>query len=115
MAEGCLDDLDDTVVIGGDGGFELGDQLARAIDDVLLEVPLDLAAEAVVGLRVCQVLVEITLVLAADGDLGEDVEGDVVLRPAERLDLLVRARFLLAEVVGGEGQDPQALVFVLTV
>ena len=58
--------------------------------------------------------VQRALVVALDGDLGEDVEGSVLLG-TERLDLSVGARLLAGEVVRGEGQDSKAFVFVALV
>ena len=58
-----------------------------------------------------QEAVQRALVVALDGDLGEDVEGGLLLG-TKRLDLSVCARLLPGEVVGGEGQDSKAFVFV---
>ncbi len=55
--------------------------------------------------------VQRALVVALDGDLGEDVEGSVLVG-TKRLDLRVRTRLLVGEVVRGEGQDSKAFVFV---
>jgi len=45
-------------------------------------------------------------------DLREEGEADLLLG-AERLDLLVRARLLLAELVGGEREDLEAAGLIL--
>lgn len=55
------------------------------------------------------------LVVTFYGNLGEQIEGDVDLVRAEGFDLAIGARLLLAEVVGWEGQNPKALVLVLTI
>jgi len=53
-------------------------------------------------------------VVALDRDLREDLEGDLLLA-AELLDVPVRARLLVGEVVGREGQDLETLGLVLFV
>lgn len=58
-----------------------------------------------------QELVERALIIALDGDLGEDVVLGFLLG-AELLDLGVASRFLLTEVVGGEGEDAKAFGLV---
>lgn len=93
---------------------ELGDDITLAVDEILLEVPNHVAGDVI--LRVGgKPFVERMLVVALDGDLGEQVEGYVELVGAEGLDLLVGSRLLVAEVVGREGQDPKAFVLVLAV
>ncbi len=82
-------------------------------DEVLLEVPCDGAGDFLVRMA-RQEPVQRALVVALDGDLGEDVEGSVLLG-TKRLDLLVRTRLLVGEVVRGEGQDSKAFVFVALV
>ena len=62
-----------------------------------------------------EVLVERSLVVALDRHLGIHGKGHVVLAGAEGLDLFVGAGFLLAEVVGREADDDEALVFVFLV
>ena len=86
-------------------GGEAGDDLAFSVHEELGEVPLDVAAELGVALLAGQEGVERGLVGGLDGDLAEQVEGGVVLGGAELADLAIRARLLLAEVIGGEGED----------
>jgi hypothetical protein len=57
----------------------------------------------------------VTVRIAADGDLGEEREGDMELAVAEGRDLRVGARLLGQEVVGREAEDGQALLLVLLV
>ncbi len=82
-------------------------------DEVLLEVPCDGAGDLLVGMA-RQEPVERALVVALDGDLGEDVEGSVLLG-TKRLDRSVCTRLLAGEVVRWEGQDSKAFVFVALV
>ena len=96
-------------------GGEAGDDLAFSVHEELGEVPLDVAAELGVGRLAGQEGVERGLVRGLDGDLAEQVEGGVVFGRAELANLPVRARLLLAEVVGGEGEDAEALGLVLLV
>lgn len=88
-----------------------GDDLAATIDEVLLEVPGDRAGYLPVGVGRKE-FVERTLILTLHRDLGEQVEGDVLL-VAEQLDFLVGPRLLLGEVVGRKGENAESLVLVL--
>ena len=88
-----------------------GDDLAATIDEVLLEVPGDLAGNFPVGVG-REEFVERTLILALYRDFGEQVERDVLLG-AELLDFLVGPRLLLVEVVGRKGENVKTLVLVL--
>jgi hypothetical protein len=47
-----------------------------------------------------------------NGDLGEQVEGDVEFRGTEVLDLSVGAGFLAPEIVCGEGKDRKSFLAV---
>jgi len=96
-------------------GGEAGDDLAFSVNQKLSEVPLNVAAELGVGFLARQEGVERGLIRGFDGDLAEQVEGGVVFGRAELADFAVRARLLLAEVVGGEGQDAEALRFILLI
>ena len=89
----------------------LGDYFTATIDEVLLEVPRDVAGYLPVGVGRKE-LVERTLILTLHRDLGEQVERDVLLG-AERLDFLVGPRLLLVEVVGRKGENVKTLVLVL--
>ena len=105
------------------------DDLSLPIDEELREIPLDLVGAfrfgadfrnrlvevpvlgpEVSGRLSAQVLVERVGIGPVDVDLGEDREGDVVVRLAERLDLGVTARLLLLELVGGKSQDLEAAI-----
>ena len=89
-----------------------GDDLAAAIDEVLLEVPRDLAGYLPVGVGRKE-FVERTLILALHRDLGEQLERDLPLLLAELLDFLVGPRLLITEVVGRKGENVETLVLVL--
>ena len=54
-------------------------------------------------------------ILSVDIDLLHDLEGHAIVELAELLDLSVRTRILLLELVAGETDDDQPLVFVLLV
>ncbi len=79
-----------------------------------MEVPGDVAGDLLIGVA-RQELIQRRLVVALDGNLGEQIKRNVELVRAEGLDLAVGARLLIAEVVGWEGQDPKALVLVLAI
>ena len=61
------------------------------------------------GLAAISCLVEGVGVGAGDGDLLEEGEADVVVGLAEGGDLFVGAGLLAGEVVGGEGEDLEAV------
>ena len=96
-------------------GLEPGDHLALSVDQELVKVPLDLTGEFGVGRLAREELEKRIDPLALDDDLREEREADLVLGRAKLLDLLVGPRFLLAEFVGGEGQDREPLILVLLV
>ena len=101
--------------IGGGGRFKAGYEGAVAANEEFGEVPLDFAAEFGVGGFAGEEVVERGLVVAFDGDFGHHWEADVVFLGAEGFDLFVGAWFLAHEVIGGDADDDQALVFVLFV
>jgi hypothetical protein len=84
----------------------IGNDLRRiAIDQVLVEVPLRLAAG-----DLGQLQVEGVGILALDRRLAEHRELDAVGQAAEIGDFLVAAGFLLAKVVGRKAEHDQPLV-----
>src|SRR5215510_7847310 len=86
-----------------------GDDVARPIDQILLEVPLNFTRErALLG----QVAIEWMLILALHADLAEEWKGQAVFRETEVLDLLIRAWLLLAEVIGWKCQDLESFLLV---
>ena len=91
------------------------DDVAVAIDQELGEVPLDRLGAEQSGLRLLQVLVERRRVLAVDVDLGEQRKRDAVVDLAERLDLLLAAGLLRAELVAGKAEDLEPLAVQLLV
>jgi hypothetical protein len=112
--EGLFDCLGDFVVGRQSARIPFGQDGAVAADQVLLEVPGDVAGDGFVGMR-GEVSIERCLVVALHGNLGEQVERGLLLYTTEGLDLSVRAGLLFAEVVGGEGEYSQSLIFVLAV
>ena len=62
-----------------------------------------------------EILVQWSLVVALHRDLGKQIERDLLANPAELLDFLVGARFLVPEVVGRERENAEALILVLLV
>jgi len=82
-------------------------------DEVLLEVPLHVAAGVGVDVLVGEELVERVSILALDRDLLEEREARLLLLATELLDLEVRARLLAVEVVGRECENLEALTLVL--
>ena len=53
--------------------------------------------------------------LAFDHDFREEGKAHLIIRGAEFLDLVVRARLLLAKLVGGEGKHFESLVLIFLV
>src|SRR5258708_27811002 len=90
--------------------LETGDGAAVASDKELGEIPLDLAADLRVAAFVGQKGVERRLVVALDRDFGHHGEFDVVFPAAKRLDFLVGAGFLSAEIIGGNAAADHAAV-----
>ena len=79
-----------------------------------MEVPFHVPADLFTAFLVGEVLVERVRVGALYRDLREELEANVSLG-AEFFDLKVRSWLLLAKVVGGKGQNFEALIFVLFV
>jgi len=73
LLERFFDGGDDFVAFGGGAGAELGDDVALAIDEILLKVPHHVAGDLFVGVG-GEKLVEGADIVALDGDLGEEVE-----------------------------------------
>src|ERR1700678_1942641 len=96
-------------------GLEARDHFAVAVHQKLREIPLDLAAGGGAALLIREELVERRRAGALYRNLGVHRESDLVLGTAEGLDFFIRARLLPAEIVGGEPEDHEALVFVLLV
>src|ERR1039458_1574519 len=78
------------------------------------EVPLDAIAQQA-ALFALQKLEDRMRVVAVDLDLGEQWEVHSVIDLAERFDLVIGARLLMAELVAGKAEHLQAAVFVLGV
>ena len=93
--------------------MELGDDLAVATDQVFLEVPDDIAGDGLIGVA-RQELIQLTLIIAFDRHLGKQIERDVLLS-AKRFDVGIGAGLLIAEVIGWEREDLEALVLVFFV
>ena len=113
-SKSLLNRRDDFLAFREGAGAEHGDDLAVLADEVLLEVPFHVPGDLLTRVG-GQKLVQRADVVALDGDFFEQIKGDVFLGPAKRLDVRVRAGFLVAEVVGREGQDAQAFFVVLLV
>lgn len=107
--EGGLDGLGDFFAVGGGFGVPAFDELAVAADEEFAEVPFHVTGE--LRGRAGEGGVEGVLVRAFDVELVEEGEGDVVFAGAEFFDLVVGAGFLSAELVAGEAEDDEALVF----
>jgi hypothetical protein len=90
------------------------DDVALGIDEELLEVPGDLGAVAVAGLRLgLEPLVERCGAVTVDVDLVEHRERDAELRRGEFEDLGVRSGFLPTELVAREAEDGNIVVVVM--
>ena len=84
---------------------------ALAIDQKLFEVPAYLAAEGF-GAFVREAFVERMLVRALHFNFRVDRKGYAVVGATEILYFLVRARFLVAEIVGGKAEHLKPLLAV---
>ena len=84
------------------------DELTLAIEQVLGEVPSDLAVR-----RLClQVLVEGRSVVTLDVYFAHEWLGELIIGLHPLLDLSLRPRLLRAKLVAREGQNPQAVALV---
>ena len=110
LGEHPLDAGHEVAVARLDAAAEALDARARAVDQVLVEVPLRLLA----GLR-GELAVQGIRGQAGNALLFEHRELHAVDRAAELGDVLVRARFLAAEVVGRKPEHDQSAVLVLPV
>ena len=109
LFEGGFDGFEDFGGVGLGFGFEAGEDFAVFADEELAEIPFHVAREWGVG--AAEGHVEGVFVFAFDDDFVEEGEGDTVFAGAELLDVLVGAGFLAAEVVAGEGEDGEAVLF----
>ena len=82
-----------------------GDNLSRAIHQILLEIPLHLAWKRAL---LSEIAVERMYVVAFYADLAKQWKRQTILGEAEIFDLRIRPWFLLPEVVRGERQDLKA-------
>lgn len=134
LGEGLLDGVSDLGVVGRGVGSKAVEDVAVAADEELLEVPEQLgelvrwgkavgrgvagkvfAPQSVQDVAGCggdERGVEGMLAGAGDRDLGEKGKGDGVLAGAEVGDLLIGARLLAGEIVGGKPEDDEAPIFV---
>src|SRR5579862_75334 len=94
---------------------EARDDAAVAIDEEFREVPLDRLGAEKSRLLVLEITIKRRGAVAIDVDLREHRKRHVVVRLAERRDLLFVARFLSAELVAGKAEHFQALVAILAV
>lgn len=76
-----------------------------------MKIPRNLTGDGLVGV-VRQKLIERALIVALDGNLGEQIERDLLLA-TELSDLAVGPGLLVAEIVGWERENVKALVLVL--
>jgi hypothetical protein len=79
------------------------------------EIPLDRTAAKNSRPFLFQVNIERMGLVAIHVDLGEHREGHPVGEPAELLDFLLSAGFLVLELVAGKAQDGQPALLVLPV
>lgn len=92
-----------------------GDDLPRAIDEKLREVPRDVFLAVFVGLGRLQELVEIARAVPVDLDLREKGKVDVILGCGELQNLGVTAGLLCAKLIAGETENGEPLRTVLLV
>src|SRR6185437_2151559 len=87
--------------------------VALAIDEELREVPLDRLGPEETRLRALEKAIDRRRVLAVDVDLREHRKRHVVVRLAERRDLLVVAGLLRTELIAGKAEHFEPFVAVL--
>ena len=104
-----LDGFEDLGGVGFGFGFEAGEDFAVFADEELAEVPFHITWKW--GLRAAEGDIEGVLVFAFDDDFVEQRKGDAVFAGAEFLDVIVGAGLLAAEVVAGEGEDGETVLF----
>lgn len=81
------------------------DNFAIAIDEELLEIPLDPFESHDARFLALEPLEDGGGVAAVDVDFAQNRERDTVVHLAERLDLVIAAGVLIAELVAGETED----------
>jgi anti-anti-sigma regulatory factor len=79
------------------------------------EVPLNVAARLWILALVRQVLIQRNRVVTRDRYLRHHRKRDVVLAPAELLDLRICPRLLLAEIIGGNAENHESLILMLAI
>src|ERR1700742_2342576 len=86
--------------------------ISLRIDQELGEVPFDLLSAKQALRLLLQVSVKRERLIAVDLNLGKHREGHIIGERAKLLDLVLAARFLLAELIAWKTKDHQALVLV---
>lgn len=109
MFEGFFDGSEQLGRFGSNGGIEFLDDVTFGIHEKFGEVPFHGSAFFL------EKFVERRGAIALDGDFGVHGESDVVFAGAELLNFRIGAGLLATEVVGGEAEDDEALVFVFFV
>ena len=99
-------------ILGCRGWGKALDDASLLVNQELGEVPLDGVAEQAAFFAL-QKLVYRMRVCAVDFDLREQREVDAVIGFAERLDFVVVAGLLMAELVAGEAKNLEAAVVYL--
>ena len=112
--QGGLDSFDDLRCVRLHGRREAGDDLAVAVHEELLEVPLHQAWQDAV-LELGELRVERVLVLAPDVGLGCQRERHAEVALAEFDDLGVGPGLLSRELVARDAEDLEALIAELVV
>lgn len=108
--EQFLDLRRDPTILGLDSAFKYGYRASRPVEEILVKIP----ARRLPGLG-GELLKQRICVGADDLRLSEHGKCDAVIHPAELFDLLVRSRFLSAEIVGRKSQDHEAFVTIAAI
>lgn len=91
----------------------MGYGFAVAVDEELVEVPGDFVAGGVITFG--EIFINGGFVVFDDVDLGEEGEGDSINAATEFEDFCFGAGFLSAEIVAGEADNDEAVVFIFAV
>src|SRR5437870_5470095 len=113
-------ELEQLLDVAGDRlGLDVGrvafDDLALAVDQELGEIPLDRLGAEQPRLFLFEVLVQRRRGIAVDVDLGEHRKRHAVIDLAERLDLLLIAGLLRAELIARKAEHFEAAIVHLLV
>ncbi len=111
----CFDCLDQGGMVGRCAGTEAGQNGTASPDQKLIEVPRDGAGVIGISFFGGQERVKGVNVASFDGNFREQGKGNLKATAAELLDLRIRSRLLVEEVIGGECENGKPAGFITSV